>query len=232
MKNRFGKISLVVLFTVVISLLALNLIVLPISATPIHSNETTKLGSFTGPVGGTAQDDNVKASLDLAHTDLDTIATAAALNQDYLDNTTLVAGKTYSLQITGVNVGDEDLFLVAGGPILITSLVGEVTTVFDTSAATSKIMIDATSGLDYDFSTAVDLTDAVDGGRFVFTNVNPSVLTPLGLTTAGSGNLMDPWYCVPGMIEVVDSDDNDSTGATTWSITFIPLTSGVTVVAQ
>ena len=32
-----------------------------------------RLGSFTGPVGGAAQDDNVKASLDLAHTDLDTI---------------------------------------------------------------------------------------------------------------------------------------------------------------
>ena len=35
-----------------------------------------RLGAYTGPVGGAAQDDNVKASLDLAHTDLDTIITA------------------------------------------------------------------------------------------------------------------------------------------------------------
>lgn len=37
-----------------------------------------RLGAYTGPVGGAAQDDNVKASLDLAHTDLNTIITATA----------------------------------------------------------------------------------------------------------------------------------------------------------
>jgi len=31
-----------------------------------------RMGAFTGPVGGAAQDDNMKASMDLAHTDLDT----------------------------------------------------------------------------------------------------------------------------------------------------------------
>ena len=35
-----------------------------------------RLGAFTGPVGGAAQDDNIKASLDLVHTDLDTIIAA------------------------------------------------------------------------------------------------------------------------------------------------------------
>ena len=145
----------------------------------------------------------------------------------------LVPGQTYVVQIADVAVGDEDLFLVAGGEILITNLVGEVTTVFATSAATSKISINATdAGLDYDFSTAVDLTDAVDGGRFIFTNANLAVLTPLALATTGSTSLMNPWYCVPGMIEVIDSDDNDSTGATTWVMTFIPLAQGVTVTPQ
>ena len=33
----------------------------------------TRLGAYTGPVGGTEQDDNVKAAMDLAHTDLDAI---------------------------------------------------------------------------------------------------------------------------------------------------------------
>ncbi len=145
----------------------------------------------------------------------------------------LIAGQTYVVQIAGVSVGDENLFLVAGGEILITNLIGEVTTVFDTSAATSKISINATdAGLDYDFSTAVDLTDAVDGGRFIFSAAQPSVLTPLALGAVGSGSLMSPWYCVPGVIEVIDSDDNDSTGATTWTMTFIPLTNGVTVTPQ
>ncbi len=73
MKKRIGKISITVLFVVVISLLVVNLALRPLSAVRIHSNETTKLGAFTGPVGDTAQDDNVKASLDLAHIDLDNI---------------------------------------------------------------------------------------------------------------------------------------------------------------
>lgn len=36
------------------------------------------LGAFTGPASGTAQAENIKASLDLAHTDLDSIITAVA----------------------------------------------------------------------------------------------------------------------------------------------------------
>ena len=32
-----------------------------------------RLGAFTGPISGTAQDDNAKASLDLVHTDLDSL---------------------------------------------------------------------------------------------------------------------------------------------------------------
>ena len=44
--------------------------------TPISGATTSiKQGAFTGPVGGAAQDDNVKASLDLAHTDLDAMIT-------------------------------------------------------------------------------------------------------------------------------------------------------------
>jgi hypothetical protein len=45
-----------------------------LNATPIGGAiPDYKLGAFTGPVGGAAQDDNIKASLDLAHTDLDDI---------------------------------------------------------------------------------------------------------------------------------------------------------------
>lgn len=45
----------------------------PLLAVPIGGTYPERLGAFTGPVGGTAQDDNIKASLDLAHTDLDSM---------------------------------------------------------------------------------------------------------------------------------------------------------------
>jgi hypothetical protein len=48
---------------------------------PASTSLIDLLGNFTGPYNGSAQDDNVKASLDLAHTDLDSIiADIAALN--------------------------------------------------------------------------------------------------------------------------------------------------------
>ncbi len=150
-----------------------------------------------------------------------------------VDGTTTVAGRTYATQITGVIIADKDLFLVANGPIMITSFVGEVTTAIAATACTTKIWMDATeAGLDYDFSTAVDMTGAVDGGRIIFTNVNPSVLTPLALGATGAGSLMSSWYCTPGMIETVDTDDLTPNGNITWSMTWIPIVDGVTVTAQ
>ena len=40
---------------------------------PASTSLVDLLGNYTGPYNGAAQDDNVKASLDLAHTDLDNI---------------------------------------------------------------------------------------------------------------------------------------------------------------
>lgn len=145
----------------------------------------------------------------------------------------LIPGRTYAVQKTGVLIDDTDLFLVAGGPVMITSFVGEVTTVIPATACTTKVMLTtAAAGLDYDFSTAVDMQGFVDGSRIVFSVASPSVLSQLGLTTAGATIVMNPWYCAAGMIEVLDSDDNDPAGNITWSMTFIPLARGVTVTVQ
>lgn len=177
--------------------------------------------------------DDIKARLITTDANVSAMATALAAVAGDVNGTTTIAGRTYATQITGVTIADNDLFLVAGGPIMITSFVGEVTTVIPATACTTKIWVNATeAGLDYDFSTAVDIQSAVDGGRIIFSNANPSVLTPLALGATGAGSLMSPWYCVPGMIAVLDSDDNTPTGAITWSMTWIPLVDGVTVTAQ
>lgn len=61
--------KILVLTTVVLLVLCITV--------PSHARKVTglyqeRIGNFTGPITGAAQDDNVKASLDLAHTDLDT----------------------------------------------------------------------------------------------------------------------------------------------------------------
>ena len=71
MKQRIGKITVYSVMALALVFLFLWLVI-PSIAVPIHSTATDKLGAFSGDVA-TDQDDNVKASLDLAHTDLDAI---------------------------------------------------------------------------------------------------------------------------------------------------------------
>lgn len=74
MKHKIGKIILPIMVLLSVAIM-LFVIFSPLQAVPIGGTYPERLGSFTGPVGGTNQDDNIKASLDLAHTDLDAMIT-------------------------------------------------------------------------------------------------------------------------------------------------------------
>jgi len=141
----------------------------------------------------------------------------------------LIPGQTYALSIT-LPDGDDDIFDVQGGAILITSFTGFVTETVAGAAETLTVSFDGVD--DFLFSTAVDMTGIVRGSRIIFTNVNAAVLTPIELGAVGSSNLMSPWFCPVGMIEQVDGEDNAQNGIWTWHMTFIPLVDGVVVVPQ
>lgn len=183
------------------------------------------LGSFTGPGTGAAQDDNIKASLDLAHTDLDAIIA----NQE--NTGTTIAGKTYC-SVKVATAVDDDLFDVDGGAILITSMVGVVTTNMQAQANAIELCLDADAGwTDYDFTTAVETNGDAAGTRYVFSGANESVWTPLEGADGGASILMTPWYCGEGMIEQ-NAAQTTQTGAITWYMTWIPYEDGTTVTAQ
>ena len=55
---------------------------------PASTSLTDIVGNFTGPYNGAAQDDNIKASLDLAHTDLDAIIAAVSPGPYYTSTAT------------------------------------------------------------------------------------------------------------------------------------------------
>ena len=221
MKTRIGKISITVLL--VCALLLVCLTMRSTTARPINDVDI-QLGAFTGPETGAAQDDNVKASLDLAHTDLDTLLAVQA------GSGALIAGQTYSLTMNMGAANSDDLFDVLGGPILITSLTFYCTT--DVASTNTWTIILDHADKDVEFTTAVDVAAANDGDRIIFTSANPSVLTIVAITAnVGSTNLMDPWFCPIGMIEVVN-DDSTQVGVFDVYMTFIPLHSGITVTAQ
>lgn len=132
----------------------------------------------------------------------------------------------------------EDLFLVAGGPIQITSLVGYVNVLIGANITTAKVILDATLGAGYDleFSTAVAITDDAVGTIYIFSDANPAVLTPLtpGAASGGTQLMKGGWFCPAGMIEqTMSADPGGAVGDhITWYMTYRPLIAGVTVTAQ
>ena len=231
MKNRIGKISIATLFVIVISLLVINFVASPLTATPIN-NVDIQLGAYTGPETGAAQDDNVKASLDLAHTDLDAIivdTTAIQANQNRTGTT--IPGVRYVTTVTTTDANDNDLFDIAGGAIVVESFVGLITTNIVAAAGDVKILLDADAGwVNHDLSTAVEMNGDLAGQRIMFSNANPAVLTPVTVAAGGSSTLMSAWYVGEGMLEM-DNADEDATGVIQWVMVWTPVDSGTTVTA-
>jgi hypothetical protein len=125
----------------------------------------------------------------------------------------------------------DDLFDVDGGAILITSMVGVVTTGIQAQATSVELALDADAGwTDYDFSTAVELNGDIAGTRYVFSDANESVLTNLEGADAGATILMSGWHCGEGMIEL--NSTAASAGNIKWYMTWIPMDDGATVTAQ
>ena len=146
----------------------------------------------------------------------------------------LVAGKTYATSWSETLYISDDAWIVAGGPIMITSLTGIITTAYD-GALTHTWWVDAeTAAQDHEFTTSVDIDAYLIGEVLVFTAVNPAVITNLtaGATNGGSGQLMSPWFCPIGTIETLIEGPTATAGDIIWYMTFIPLTEGVTVTAQ
>ncbi len=142
----------------------------------------------------------------------------------------LEVGQKYTLTKAAVNTGGtDDLFLVAGGNILITFFYGEITTNFAGSPGTMTIELDsADDDFDSDFSTTVNVDAAAQGDSIVFTSaIDEGVLS---FAAAVSAAQPLAWICSEGMIEQTLS--STGTGNTTWYIQFIPLDPGVTVTAQ
>ena len=179
------------------------------------------LGDFTGPHGGAAQDDNVKASLDLAHTDLDAIlADTVALD--------LYRVKTISTT-TDFTASTDNMFTVAGGPVEILSLYGLCTTLAGGSPGTMVIEMDATTAAqDGDFSTTVNVDALAAGDVIRFTNaIDEGVLSWTTGTQAGQPL---NWFAPIGDIEQTLS--STGTGAVTWYMTYRALDASSAVTAS
>lgn len=119
------------------------------------------------------------------------------------------------------------LFTITGGKILITELVGEVTTVIETQANDTKLVSDPTTGADVDLCAALDITADAVGTIYTITGTLADAMVA---TTSGAVQAQPNWVvCAAGDIDLNCAASN--TGQVKWTLHYIPLDSGVSVSA-
>lgn len=125
---------------------------------------------------------------------------------------------------------DTSLFTITGGQVLITSLVGEVTTVIQTQANNTKVKFNPTAtGADQDLCAVLDISADAVGTLYTISGTVADALRDdllIGLNSVfGAGGLI----LSEGEIELDCAASN--TGQVKWYLTYIPLDDGAAVAA-
>lgn len=126
-----------------------------------------------------------------------------------------------------------DLFVVAGGECLITSMYGLVT-VSITVANAYYLKVTPTVGDASQLCVATDIgtTDTVAGGVLGFglgsTTAPPKLMSPSGSSNVSWPSVLPKTVVTTGKIQSVSAGTD---GNITWVLTWVPLTDGATIVA-
>jgi hypothetical protein len=117
-----------------------------------------------------------------------------------------------------------NLYTVAGGNVLVTSLFGLCSTVCTGTATTLAIGTAPTAGTakTTGIATATAVTSAEVG-----TWVGPQISSVVGSVAGSAPFATVPFIVAPGKITLTTSATN--TGAFTWYLTYVPLDAGATV---
>lgn len=119
------------------------------------------------------------------------------------------------------------LFTVSGGRVLITSIVGEVTTVIQTQANNTKIVSNPTTGTDVDLCAVLDITADQVGCLYGITGLFSDAMVG-----ANAGATVVPRNAVVVPAGTIDlSCAASNTGSVKWSVTYVPLDNGASVTA-
>lgn len=149
--------------------------------------------------------------------------------------TTMIQGSQVRSLLFGVRVEKSTgtlaattipLFTVAGGMVLVTSIVGKVTTAI-TVANSYKLQHNPTTGTTKDLCAATDIgtTDTPAGNLLGFQGLTgDSILTGPGAVPT----IKQPIVLTEGQIESVSAGTD---GVILWVVTYVPLDNGASLVA-
>lgn len=160
---------------------------------------------------------------------------------------TIIQGSQMRALLLGVRVekaaftipqtASTNIFTVTGGRVLVTSIVGEVTTVLGATATSLNLTYTKSGGSAADISAATVCTSDAVGTLYTITGVAADLMSAqkvggtevpsvtYALNRVGGGQLVLP----AGSMQLKSSANN--TGATKWALTYIPLDDGASVAA-
>lgn len=143
--------------------------------------------------------------------------------------TSILGIKVDRVTSTLPGTGDLSIFTVSGGRIIVTSIVGEVTTVIQAQANAIKLKSVPTTGTSKDISATLDI-NAYEVGALISLD-GTALSTTLSGTNAGAAlSTRGTGIVIPiGAIKYNTAATN--TGAIKWSITYIPYDNAAVVVA-
>ncbi|MCU1687772.1 MAG: hypothetical protein JWQ81_8511 [Amycolatopsis sp.] len=122
-----------------------------------------------------------------------------------------------------------NIYTVAGGRILVTGLVGEVTVATGAVATNLKISTAPTTGTAVDLTANTLVTSKEVGSQYTL----PAASGSAGIVKNGGAGGQFPThqpYIIPiGAISI--TTDASDTGSMKWTLTYIPLDDGASVVA-
>jgi hypothetical protein len=119
------------------------------------------------------------------------------------------------------------LFTVSGGRAIVFLILGQVTTIIQAQANAVKLVSTPTAGSAVDLCATVDINGLEVGGKLLAPNV---AATALGKTNAGAAFGAYGFTIVdPGSIGL--NTAASSTGAIKWTLFYVPLDPGASIVA-
>lgn len=113
------------------------------------------------------------------------------------------------------------------GKVKILDIVGEVSVVFDGTANSIKLIANPTVGADVDLCAATVVTTDAAGTMYHVTGTFANAL--LADTSGAFEAQANPIVLASGTIDL-DATATDTTGSTKWTIQYIPLDSGSSIV--
>ncbi len=119
------------------------------------------------------------------------------------------------------------LFTVSGGRIMLTSIVGEVTTIIQTQANNTKLVANPTTGTDVDICAVLSITAKEVGCLFGITGLFSDAM--VGANAGATVLPRNPVVIPVGTLDLSCAASN--TGSVKWSITYVPFDAGAAVVA-